>query len=95
MAPMKNSDSPIACEASSIDPTRISDMRPTSAPEIGEREHRAARAPVAAVLGVGLVLVRVEERGVSPEREEQAGDVGDDQHAGDGEREVLEVARRS
>ena len=34
ITPMKNSDSPIECEASVIEPTRTSDMTPTSTPAI-------------------------------------------------------------
>ena len=35
--PTKNSDSPISCEASEIEPTRISDIRPTSTAAIAEQ----------------------------------------------------------
>jgi len=47
IAPMKNSESPIAWEVSSIEPTRISESSPTSAPEMARAstERRVLQPP--------------------------------------------------
>ena len=82
--------SPIASEASEIEPTRISDMTPTATPAnasmMTERltVHGFLDVVLLAVLGLKRSLVR-------PQREEQAGDVGDQQDDRHGERHVLEV----
>jgi hypothetical protein len=51
MTPMKNSESPIAWEVSSIDPTRISERRPTRAPEMARAstDRRVLHSPRPAV----------------------------------------------
>ncbi len=58
ITPTKNSERPIASEASEIEPTRISDISPTATPATGEHDHRAAHRPAEAVLlllGVGRI----------------------------------------
>jgi hypothetical protein len=47
IAPMKNSERPIAWEVSSMEPTRISERTPTSAPEIARAstERRVLQSP--------------------------------------------------
>ena len=54
---MKNGDRPMSCDASSIEPTRISDIRPTATPAIASMI-TALRTVHALVALVVLVLVR-------------------------------------
>ena len=89
ITPMKNSLRPTDSEASEIEPTRISDIRPTAS--AGDRQHRDRAAYAPAESGLLLVLVHgVEQVAVRLQREEQPGDVGGDQDDRDGEREVLD-----
>ena len=90
----KNGDRPMPSEASSIEPTRISDMKPTATPAPRQQPDAAPHAP------------RVLRRVSSPacglktswwvlQREPQPGEVGQQQHDRDRERHVLDLGREA
>ena len=87
--------SPIVSEASEIEPTRISDMTPTATPASASAPTALPDRPRLAVLASAAVGAGVEEAAVRPQREDQAGHVGEDQDDRHRERQLLDRACRS